>query len=203
MNLKDIRLLVFTSLMLATGTVAAPMPPPEGFRGTPFRGVAIGDSQQAVDAALVGIGLRCLTPDEIQQLVKRQTPLLKPLDNCRIVPADFDLSSEVVSRHYFEQIAFPEWQSGTPLYQIAFVNGHAAALYLLPAFFNAGDLTPGVFAQSLVDNYRLPKGLLPSRSGWTGFTDKDEMITLLTSRDQSRVFMQVTLPSPKDRPAFN
>jgi len=232
MTIKKLRLATVLSLMLVGhGVVAQDLtPPPEGFRGTPFRGVAIGDSREAIASALSAIGLRCFTAEEEYLIspISRQTPggsgSGKPIfpydeegssapviegpelevgtspERCRIVPAEFDINVGATGENYLSQILM---SGNIPYFQIQFAEGRAAALYLWPSYFNAGSWTPEQFARSIVDAYDIPEGLQPNQFGWSGFTNKGEMITLRVSPNGRNFAMTVEMPTAKDKPTFN
>ena len=84
---------VLAGVVAGPSFVAAQGPVPgadngTGARGTPFRGVALGDTREQIEAALSQIGLRCMTDDEKTLLTQLQIPLLEvgaQIDACRVV----------------------------------------------------------------------------------------------------------------------
>lgn len=170
-------------------------PVPQGFVGTAFRGVALGQSQVEVEAALIGSGFRCLGPSETK---RSNSPVGQTV--CELVRADTE--ADVIP--FIRMIAFSNEQAtGIPMNAITFVDDRASAIAVEPDFFNAAGMSPYDFAKSIIANYPLPNGLDSYGQGWRGVTENAEQVVMLPIMNGQVWYMMVTAATTSSAPSFN
>jgi hypothetical protein len=193
------------ALAFTTPTAAQLAPVPAGFHGTAFRGIALGQARAEVEAILGGLGLRCYSPEEVNNILGKGRPpkLVEEaggFKTCRIVDAANVKPWLPVEEmmDYGRELRF-----GAPFYAVSFVEGIAAALTFSPSYFNAAALEPRAFAQSIADNYPLVDGLTPTQGGWQGLTSNGELISITVLGGGRRIVLGILPASKSNTPSFD
>lgn len=193
---------VAAALIMVLGTSVAQAEPPfptvtDGFAGTPFRGVALGQSRAQVESALAANGFRCLTDEEYSN-----GPIIgSGYTVCPIARADFVLDNitqfEILARRDLTQ------KLGIPYYAVSFVDDVASAITLETGYFNADGTTPYLFAKQIIDNYGVTNGMMPYGSGWRGATVNDEDLLVQTLYNGQIAILVVMASTGRSTPTFD
>ncbi|MCF1741471.1 hypothetical protein [Paradevosia shaoguanensis] len=179
-------------------------------RGTPFRGVARGDTRAEVVAALDQIGFRCMT--DAEKKVFNNVMFVEDiggLDVCRIVRKDIDIgmgahdmgTPDLVD--YVTNILFLEMQQMGLLYVVQFQNGRVSEMRLQRDFFNAAQTPPWDFVRAIRDSYPFPDGMRRTEDGAEGITDAGDLVNVVISPNGKRVTLWVRAATADNQPAFN
>lgn len=174
-------------------------------RGTPFRGIAIGDDRQHVEQTLAGLGLRCMSQAEKDRLAEGGFPVLETLatlDLCRIVKASFTLDNELQANTYIDQTML-EFRDGNIYYGVFFENGAASRIHLQPSFFSAEQLDGWSFARSIADNYLTPESLTPTANGVGGRTPSGDVVRVVISPSGTLAIVTIEAPTTDNVPSFD
>ena len=179
-------------------------------RGTPFRGVARGDTRAEVVAALDKIGFRCMTDAEKKIFNSVMfVEDMEGLDVCRIVRKDIDLGAGANEMgtpdlaEYVTNVLFLEMQQMALLYMIEFQNGRVSEMRLQRDFFNAAQTPPWDFVRAIHDNYPFPDGMRRTEDGVEGITDAGDLVSVVISPNGKRVILWVRAATADNQPAFN
>lgn len=178
-------------------------PPPPGYVGTAFRGLALGQSRIEAEAALKAIGYRCAVDAELPNdpflVASARTIANDPLQTCWMVSDTPELSTTEaqqlagavnVGKGFF-----------FPFRAVWFVEGRATQFGLDFAFFNAPGMSAYDVAASLVDNYDFPNGMQLSGSAYTGLTSKSEKVGVAATTEWKVV--SVSYVGGGGTPTFN
>lgn len=180
-------------------------------RGTPFRGVARGDSRADAVLTLDQAGFRCMTAAEKKLFVNAAVFIedFDGIDTCRIVRKDIDLSMGTHDMgtpdlvDYLTNILFLEMKQMTLLYALVFQDGRVSEMRLQRDFFNATNATPWDFVRAIHDNYPFPDGMRQTQDGAEGVTDAGDLVTIAISPNGKRVVLWVKAATSSNQPAFN
>lgn len=174
---------------------------PQGFNGTKFRGVGLGQTRQEVENALAERGFRCMTDAEI---ASEHSPTMTPqrieevggYAVCRFTRIDNPTGIGLMG-YGVEMIV------GATIRGISFKNDIASVLSLTPMFFNSEGVSARTFANAIVDNYPFPDGLTAQQIGWSGVTAANELVEIRVSQDGSSILMIVRMAAESDVPSFD
>lgn len=171
--------------------------------GTPFRGVALGQSRDDVERALGAIGQRCMTEAEKQRF--DGSPLIENIlnwDACRIIPADADAQTGFFEIYF--DFTMLEMYSQQPLNSVVFENGLASSLHLQPSFFDADRMDRYAFAKSIVENYMNSGSLTVLQSGYSGEgKGGGDLVEVHVSPRGQRAVVIVRAKGAPDTPVFD
>lgn len=177
-----------------------------GQRGTPFRGIAIGDDKKQVNIALGELGLRCMTKSEKDLLAQQEIPLLETiagLDACRVINQNANVRGGNEWAIYFDAIITRELIQRTLLYAIIFEDGVVSAMYLPPSFFNAATLDGWSFARSIAESYMQFGSVQSTDHGIMGRSPAGDLVRVGVSPNGRQAILAVERATAENTPSFN
>ncbi|MFD1253476.1 hypothetical protein DEVEQU_00470 [Devosia equisanguinis] len=178
---------------------------PSGFQGTPFRGIALGQTREQVNDVLRSIGRRCATDEDFAALPRGLGGGLviadQPLQPCWIVPPSATTQDEITGILMGAIVLGLEMR--LPFNAVSFVEDRAAAIAVEPEFFDATGMAAYDFAKGIVDNYPIPDGFSFNAEGWRGFSNKNESVVVQTFNQGRYAVLVVMMNAAGNGPSFN